>query len=306
MTSTSYRMARWHRAPQNVRLQLPLLLLLLLCGVTVGAHDGWLELIGSPPLGAASGELNYCSKIEEDTNYKGQDIRYANRSNHWFPATISTCCASCRNSLQLDPTRQAACVCWVFGHNNNGDCQESNFKEGEGCCWLKQMDKDGGACKTDRVSSSSQVSGFFIEGEPHEGGLPSHESGWAIVVMIMGFAFVGGAYSRVSPGFGRNLKGLVADGIAFTTGVATGASPAAARRAGRGGGYEPVEKEAEAVGAEEAAADGGGAGRGSGKAGAAVGGGGGARAAGERTALHAAAAIGERLLSNHIFVQNAI
>ena len=32
-----------------------------------------------------SGELNYCAKIEEETNYVGQDIKYDNGSNHWFP-----------------------------------------------------------------------------------------------------------------------------------------------------------------------------------------------------------------------------
>ena len=32
----------------------------------------------------------------------------------------------------------------------------------------------------------------------------------------MGFAFVGSAYSRASPGFGQNLKSLVADGVTFT------------------------------------------------------------------------------------------
>lgn len=45
----------------------------------------------------ALGEVNFCGKIEENMNLYGMVIKSANRSNHWFPATISTCCASCRN-----------------------------------------------------------------------------------------------------------------------------------------------------------------------------------------------------------------
>ena len=177
-------------------------------------------------------ELNYCAKIEENTNYMGNDIRYENRSNHWFPATISTCCASCRNS-KSDPGSPAACVCWVWGYNNNKDCQENNFKEDEGCCWLKRADDNGGACEAGRIESSSQISGRFIEGEPHEGGLPDRaSSGWTVVTIVMGFVFVSTAYSRVSPSFGQNLKSLVADGVTFTIGVARGR-----------GDYTPIEKD---------------------------------------------------------------
>ena len=164
----------------------------------------------------ASGEPNYCSKIEENTNYAGNDIRYENKSNHWFPATIGTCCASCRNS-KSDPGATDECVCWVWGYNNNQDCRKGSFKDGEGCCWLKRADAQGGACQAGRSDSASQMSGHYTEGEPHEGGLPDQDSGgWTVVTIIMGFTFVGAAYNRVSPGFGRNLKSLVIDGVTFT------------------------------------------------------------------------------------------
>ena len=183
---------------------------------------------------SASAEPNYCSKIEESTNYVGNDIRYQNKSNHWFPATISTCCASCRNS-KSDPGATAECVCWVWGYNNNQDCQKGNFKDDEGCCWLKHADAQGGACQAGgRADSASQISGHYIEGEPHEGGLPDQDSGgWAVVTIIMGFAFVGAAYNRVSPGFGRNLISLVVDGVTFTM------SPADSPRSD----YAPIKSE---------------------------------------------------------------
>lgn len=181
----------------------------------------------------ATGEVNYCSEIEEDSNYQGNDIRYENRTNHWFPATISTCCASCRNS-KSDPGAPAACVCWVWGYNNNKDCHKGNFNEDEGCCWLKQADSSGRACdKAGRSESASQMSGHFVEGEPHEGGIPDRSSGWGVVAIIMGFVFVGTASARVSPSFGRNLKSLVVDGVTFTTSIALG----------RRGDYAPIKRD---------------------------------------------------------------
>jgi hypothetical protein len=61
-----------------------------------------IETIGG--VGTTDGELNYCSDIQKDTDYQGAaiDFRYDNFSNHWYPATVSTCCASCRNS-RTDP-----------------------------------------------------------------------------------------------------------------------------------------------------------------------------------------------------------
>eukprot|EP01043_Picozoa_sp_COSAG02_P025205 COSAG02_NODE_1407_length_12764_cov_3781.882985_4_plen_305_part_00 len=241
---------------------------------SISAHvldaPGWLPLQGT----VTSGELNYCSKIEDDTNYIGNDLRYENRSNHWFPATVSTCCASCRNS-KSDPGAPAECVCWVWGYNNNADCRKDNFKEDEGCCWLKRADANGGVCQEGRSDSKAQMSGHFTEGKAHDGGLPDHaSSGWAVVTIIMGFAFVGTAYSRVSPGFAQNLKSLVADGVTFTISSVRGQ-----------GEYVPIKREA----TQHVDDHTGGSGANNRNAVSASSG----ASSGQATALHAAAAIGE-------------
>ena len=250
-----------------------------------------------------SGELNYCAKIEEETNYVGQDIKYDNGSNHWFPvrpphlqmsrgalitrrppwqATISTCCASCRNSGS-DPGSPTMCACWVWGYNNNPDCKKDKFKDdSEGCCWLKRRDDDGGLCakEASKTHASAQTFGFFGE-LPHDGGLPDDGStGWAVVFGLLGIIFAVSAYSRVSPAFARNIFSLAADGVQFTLSGGRG-------RGGDdgGGGYSSIAGASEAptaaarepAGRDKRAAFADSRGRGG----------------GERTALHAAAAVGD-------------
>ena len=227
-------------------------------------------------------EVNFCSKIEENTGFSGMDIRYANKTNHWFPATISTCCASCRASLLLGAPSE--CACWVWGYNNNKDCQEGDFKDGEGCCWLKRASEDGTKCTAGKSKSKSQNLGFFLEGLPQDTELPgSGPSGWFIVVVICTFLFGGTAYSRVSPGFGRNLTGLVHDGLAFSMSAAGYTHPMRPKR----GDYSAVKSEATPGPAAAAAA--GGVGPAVGAAASSSS----SFATGQRTALHAAAAVGD-------------
>lgn len=108
------------------------------------------------------------------------------------------------------------CACWVFGHSE--ECRHERFEEGEGCCWLKRADDNGGKCKLGRIKSKNTIAGFFVN-ELHEGGLPGDEEyGWYLVCGILAVVFAGFSYSRAVAGttFGQTLKGLVGDGLAFT------------------------------------------------------------------------------------------
>ena len=175
------------------------------------------------------------------------------------------------------------CACWVWGYNNNPDCKKDKFKDdSEGCCWLKRRDDDGGLCAKEASKTHASAQTFGLFGDlPHEGGLPDDGStGWAAVFGLLGIIFAVSAYSRVSPAFARNIFSLAADGVQFTLSGGRG-------RGGDdgGGGYSSIAGASEAptaaarepAGRDKRAAFADSRGRGG----------------GERTALHAAAAVGD-------------
>lgn len=171
---------------------------------------------------------------------------------------------------------------WVWGYGPNKDCNEGDFKAGEGCCWLKCPSDDGSKCTQDKRPSKTQSMGFTVD-TASDTALPgAGPSGWFIVITICMSLFAGSAYGRVSPGFGRNLTGLVHDGIVFWM-SATGYSHPI--RPVKRGDYSAVNSEAGPASSAAAAAGGGG---GVGPAAGAA-----SSATGERTALHAAAAVGD-------------
>ena len=182
-------------------------------------------------------EENYCSQVEEDKGFYGNDIRWANKTNHWFPATIATCCASCHNQLELVPGGPA-CMAWTWGYNNNKDCNRQDFKEGEGCCWPKSkaVSNAAGGPFPHPTDSKGQVSGRCSE--LHSGGIPSESflnTAWALVIACFAVGVIylgGGLYLGRKRGLKthvhvvqlRNIFGLVVDGIAFVSGKSSSKS----------------------------------------------------------------------------------
>jgi hypothetical protein len=227
------------------------------------ARRRWLLLLllhapgppGLPPRLADAETQNYCADVKEGQQWYGGDIKWQNKSNHWFPATISTCCASCHNQQQLVPGGPP-CVGWVWGHNNNADCQKSDHKEGEGCCWPKRQADD-----SNERSSKTQTSGRCSDAL-HSGGIPTDSvSSWVLVaacLVVVALYAGGGVYIGKKRGLKthvhivqlRQLYGLVIDGCAFvrggmrtppssaarTGGASTADTEASLLKGGRGGG----------------------------------------------------------------------
>lgn len=105
-----------------------------------------------------------------------------------------------------------------MNRGHSAECRHERFDEGEGCCWLKRADDQGGACKVGRKESTTTIAGHFSKAL-HEGGIPGQWElyvGWLAVFGIMALVFAAAMFSRVSPGTFDGLKGLVSDGVSFT------------------------------------------------------------------------------------------
>ena len=192
------------------------------------------------------GEKNFCDRVVEDTDYAGHEIVYDNGTDHWLPATIADCCATCHNSDQ-DDSMPKHCDCWTWGHMPSGVCAKEKFATEElGCCWMK-WDHEQGDCASGKVSKPGMFSGH-VSKEAHDGGIPSFDAfgpGWIVVMGLVGGSvlyFGGGTlYARAtgSPwqhsAFWRQTWGLVVDGVSFSMG--------AVGRGGGGGGGSVVAKD---------------------------------------------------------------
>jgi len=69
-------------------------------------------------------------------------VQAANKSNLWEPATPTTCCAMCQQTVD--------CSHYVWGYNSNAACAEGDpaKKVGDGCCWMKRDANSVQASKT--------------------------------------------------------------------------------------------------------------------------------------------------------------
>jgi len=110
--------------------------------------------------------LTWCSKIEPQTNFYGDDIQYPHRSNHWRPATMDECCRICHDMRDGGAPVNHPCQAWMWRQGTSGAPDAACSQGGDtGCCWLKRANPatkpihgDGcfsGYLRTKAVPSSS-------------------------------------------------------------------------------------------------------------------------------------------------------